>query len=46
MNKLAVRARIYNDGTTGYEQLSSATSVNIILHSVGGMDYPKFVTLQ
>jgi hypothetical protein len=37
---------IYNDGNKGYEKLSSATTVNIMLHSTAGMDYPKLVTLQ
>jgi flagellin-like protein len=36
---------IWNDGTNGYSTLSSGTTVNIKIHSAGGMDYIKLVEL-
>lgn len=40
-----VKVWIYNDGTTGYGSLSSGTTVNVKLHSAGGMDYIRLVEL-
>jgi len=42
---LTVLVWIYNDGTDGYVSLSSGTTVNIKLHSAGGMDYIRLVEL-
>lgn len=36
---------IYNDGTDGYAKLSSGTTINVKLHSSGGMDYIKLIEL-
>lgn len=40
-----VRVWIWNDGTAGYGYLSSGTTVNVKLHSAGGMDYIRLVEL-
>jgi len=37
---------IYNDGTNGYASLSSGTTVNVKVHSAGGMDYIKLLELS
>ena len=42
---IVVYVWIWNDGTNGYSTLSSGTTVNIKLHSAGGMDYIKLVEL-
>ena len=42
---IVVKIWIWNDGTNGYSTLSSGTTVNIKLHSAGGMDYIKLVEL-
>lgn len=39
------RVWIWNDGTNGYGTLSSGTTLNVKLHSAGGMDYIKLVEL-
>ena len=36
---------IWNDGTAGYGHLSSGTTVNVKIHSSGGMDYIKLIEL-
>jgi len=40
-----VQVWIWNDGTNGYGYLSSGTTVNVKLHSAGGMDYIRLVEL-
>ena len=40
-----VRIWIWNDGTNGYGYLSSGTTLNVKIHSAGGMDYIKLVEL-
>ena len=40
-----VQVWIWNSGTDGYGHLSSGTTVNIKLHSAGGMDYIRLVEL-
>jgi len=42
---ITVQVWVWNDGTDGYAYLSSGTTVNIKLHSAGGMDYIKLVEL-
>ena len=42
---VTIQVWIWNTGTAGYSTLSSGTTVNIKLHSAGGMDYIKLVEL-
>jgi len=44
-DSIIVQIWIWNSGTNGYATLSSGTTINIKLHSAGGMDYIKLIEL-